>query len=49
MTSVIENYIMTYIDAFPRDYVQGLICVEVPRVSRDETSNAQTEQQIIFR
>lgn len=49
MTSAVWNYIMTYIDAFPRGYVQGLICVQVPWVSRDETSIAQTEQQFIWR
>jgi hypothetical protein len=49
MTSAMGNYIMTYNDAFPRDYVQGRICVHVPQVSRDETSIAQTEQQIILR
>jgi len=49
MTSAIGNHIVTYINAFPRDYVQGLICVQIPRVSIDETSIAQTELQIILR
>jgi len=40
---------MTCIDAFPGGYVQGPICVQVPRVSRDESSIAQTEQKIILR